>query len=271
MNKIQLICREIEKQFDVKILFCVESGSRSWGLESKDSDYDLRFVYYRKPKDYITIKTKPETISKEITTGTPEVYDVMGMDIIKYTKLLMSSNPTAIEWLLCEIVYWGQKPEVFVNFAKTQFKPISLYYHYKSMCRKNYLKYLATGSMLNHKKYLYAMRGLINAKWVAQNKKLPPINFLETIAQVKGVPKEVTNLLLEIIDVKKLGKEKDEILSLPVIDDYIEKCLADDSDRPGNVKGQSIARELDETMKEVIFNETNIPKRQSNDSQKSDS
>ena len=35
----------IELKYDVKILLAVESGSRAWGFASKDSDYDVRFVY----------------------------------------------------------------------------------------------------------------------------------------------------------------------------------------------------------------------------------
>ena len=36
---------EIEKEKSVKILYAVESGSRAWGFESTDSDYDIRFIY----------------------------------------------------------------------------------------------------------------------------------------------------------------------------------------------------------------------------------
>jgi predicted nucleotidyltransferase len=34
----------IEKEHDVTILYAVESGSRAWGFESSDSDYDVRFI-----------------------------------------------------------------------------------------------------------------------------------------------------------------------------------------------------------------------------------
>lgn len=36
--------KEIEKQYGVRILLAVESGSRAWGFESPDSDYDVRFI-----------------------------------------------------------------------------------------------------------------------------------------------------------------------------------------------------------------------------------
>jgi len=38
---------EIEKRENVRILHCVESGSRAWGFASPDSDFDVRFIYVR--------------------------------------------------------------------------------------------------------------------------------------------------------------------------------------------------------------------------------
>lgn len=43
--------QQIEKQENVRILHAVESGSRAWGFESPDSDFDVRFIYVR-PRDY---------------------------------------------------------------------------------------------------------------------------------------------------------------------------------------------------------------------------
>ena len=36
---------EIETRENVRVLYAVESGSRAWGVESPDSDYDVRFIY----------------------------------------------------------------------------------------------------------------------------------------------------------------------------------------------------------------------------------
>ena len=41
---IDLKLKEIEKRENIKILHCVESGSRAWGFPSPDSDYDVRFI-----------------------------------------------------------------------------------------------------------------------------------------------------------------------------------------------------------------------------------
>lgn len=43
--------RAIETENDVRILLAVESGSRAWGFESPDSDYDVRFIYVH-PRDW---------------------------------------------------------------------------------------------------------------------------------------------------------------------------------------------------------------------------
>lgn len=44
-QKIQTKLAEIEKEHNVEILYAIESGSRAWGFESLDSDYDVRFIY----------------------------------------------------------------------------------------------------------------------------------------------------------------------------------------------------------------------------------
>ena len=35
---------EIEKKYNVIVLYATESGSRAWGFASPDSDFDERFI-----------------------------------------------------------------------------------------------------------------------------------------------------------------------------------------------------------------------------------
>jgi len=265
-TKIIKLLKEIEEEKKVKILFSVESGSRAWGMGSENSDYDVRFVYVRPLEDYISINNPAETISRNYNKKGERVgaegcfIDCQGFDIFKFTRMLWVSNPTSIEWLLSEVFYYGNpefegRPSKFVEFALFNFKPISLYYHYKSMCKQNYLKYLKSGNLITYKKYLYAMRGLINAKWIAKYRTLPPIDFPKTLEELKGkgiVPDEIIKELENIVKLKKDCKEKDIVKNYSRIDDYIESFLKDDSEAPKE-KQLSTINELDEELRKIIL------------------
>ena len=57
---------QIEKDHSVKILYAVESGSRAWGFESTDSDYDVRFIYANPGNWYLNILPKRDVIEYPI-------------------------------------------------------------------------------------------------------------------------------------------------------------------------------------------------------------
>ncbi|MBI5871780.1 nucleotidyltransferase domain-containing protein [archaeon] len=236
-DKIKEICKNIEKEKNIRILFAVENGSRAWRINSKDSDYDVRFVFVRPVKEYIQINKPAEVIDTAFDkegnpcTAKGAFIDISGFDVFKYVKMLSSSNPTTIEWLMSDIVYYGKQNEKFKKFAIEKFNKISLYYHYKSLCRNNYLKYLKSRNLITYKKYLYAYRGLINAKWVVHKKSVPPIIFREALNNMKNIiPGSILNKLNEIIDLKSQGKEKELIQNIVEMDDYIESFLKDDSE-----------------------------------------
>ncbi len=237
-KEIRRLLGKVAEEYKVKILFCVESGSRAWGMESADSDYDVRFVYYREPEEYTRINPKSDVITTAFNDNlekcSPEgsLVDMQGFDILKFSKMLSSSNPTVIEWLNSDIVYWGERPEEYVRFARELFNFTSLYYHYKSMCKQNYNKYIKPqngGS--TPKKYLYCLRGLMNALYVKEYLQLPPIKFPETLTMLHGdgkISSEIFDILVKIIENKKSESEKHIIENLSILDTYIEEQLTID-------------------------------------------
>ena len=258
--------KEINKQLDIleekngiKIIFAVETGSRAWRMESKDSDYDVRFVYYRPINDYLKINKLRDVI--EYTIGD---IDVVGFDIYKFTKLLLNSNPSMIEWLKSDILYRRtffntkdkiiEPKEFMLDFIERKYNPIALYHHYRSMCKKNYLKYLKTRDKVTYKKYLYAMRGLVNAKFVENNKNIPPISFSQTLSMINCIPVEVTSKLFEVITIKKQGKEKDKQVNLPEFDTYIESFLKIDNE----VESKRLMdyKEIQDMIYEIVHQKT---------------
>ena len=234
-EKIVKLLDEVAKEYNVKILFCVESGSRAWGMESNDSDYDVRFVFYRNPEEYTLINPKPSVITVAFNDKLERsdvkgcTVDMQGFDLIKFSKMLSSSNPTVIEWLNSEILYCGQRPKEYVEFSKKHFNFISLYYHYKSMGRQNYLKYIKPqNNLATPKKYLYACRGIVNSIYVKTYLQLPPISFpqtLEVLYENEKIDTEIFQILAKIVENKRLQCEKYKIENIEILDTFIEDQL----------------------------------------------
>lgn len=252
-------CRELEKEQGIRILFAVENGSRAWRMESKDSDYDVRFVYARPVSNYLCINPSKEVIEKlfdekgNLCTHKEAVIDMVGFDVIKYAKLLHRSNPTAIEWLISDIVYYGKQNKAFLDFALNNFSSKRLYHHYKSLSRNNYLKYIKSESNVTYKRYLYTYRGLVNAKWVAHKKTAPPIMLAQAVKEMKGViPEKIMKKLEEIIKIKSEGKEKDKIQNIKMLDEYAEEFLRNESETPEE-KEQSKPESLNKEIQKIIL------------------
>ena len=65
---------EIEQRENVRILHCVESGSRAWGFASPDSDYDVRFIYARPVEFYLRLEKNRDVIEWQLD----ETLDING-------------------------------------------------------------------------------------------------------------------------------------------------------------------------------------------------
>ena len=110
---------------------------------------------------------------------------------------------------------------------------MALYHHYRGMCRQNYDKYLKSGKFITYKKYLYAMRGLVNAKFVLEVGELPEVDFLDMLDAVDRfhegwsvAPRKVTDKLREIIRLKKDQRESDITENVVMLDQHIEEFLS---------------------------------------------
>lgn len=259
-NKIPELLKDIEQRHNIKILFAVENGSRSWRMDSSDSDYDVRFVFSRPLDEYIQIGTSADVIKDSFDKEGNRCpvqgcyIDIAGFDIIKFVRLLSSSNPQCVEWLTTDIVYVSPQNEVFIDFVKNHISLRSLYHHYKSMCRQNYLKYLKTGKEVTYKKYLYAMRGLVNAQWILYKGSIPPIKLVDAFSSDIGiVPSEIVTKLLNIIDLKKDGCEKDIVENDVKIDRFIENFLKVDRSDEIESGVRPMLNDLNDELRKIII------------------
>lgn len=239
--------RKIEEVEKVKIIMAVESGSRAWGFASPDSDYDVRFIYVRKPEDYLKLEGNRDVIEWKLD----EVLDINGWDLRKALRLLYKSNPTIFEWSASPIVYW--ETEDFKKLKKLLPRYFSMkksLYHYRSMAERTYIEHLQ-GEEVKAKKYFYSMRPLLAAKWILDKKCAPPMLFEELMeAELEEILKPEVNNLLKI---KKNLTETGMVKKKRVIDEYIEKSILEIEKIAGNMENETVEwKPLNDLFLEMI-------------------
>jgi uncharacterized protein len=123
--------QRIERQYGVRVLLAVESGSRAWGFASPDSDYDVRFIYNHHRDWYISVAESRDVIEEML----PGDLDVSGWDLRKMLRLFGKCNIALNEWLGSPIVYC-QAPtfrEQLLRLMPSHFNPVAGLHHYRSM------------------------------------------------------------------------------------------------------------------------------------------
>ncbi|HAR72447.1 MAG TPA: nucleotidyltransferase domain-containing protein [Flavobacteriaceae bacterium] len=186
--------KEIEDKYNVKILFAVESGSRAWGFPSTDSDYDVRFIYKRKIDDYLKIDPIDDFIDLEIV----DELDFKGWDIQKVLRLMLKSNSSINEYLQSPIHYISEEifeKELF-DLAASQFNSQKVAMHYLGITTKRMVE-MEHQNEIKLKSLFYALRSVLSAKWIVENKTIPPMEFekLKHLIRNKTIENQVDRYL----------------------------------------------------------------------------
>jgi len=133
--------------------------------KSKESDYDVRFIYVHKKDDYLAIDpigigSKRDVIESPINN----LLDITGWELTKALRLFRKSNPPLLEWLRSGIVYYQAYStiEQLQELSKGIFAPNSYLHHYLNMATNNFREYLQ-GKEVKLKKYFYVLRPILAA------------------------------------------------------------------------------------------------------------
>ncbi|WP_223595053.1 nucleotidyltransferase domain-containing protein [Neobacillus bataviensis] len=249
-EKILEEINRIENQYDVKICYAVESGSRAWGFPSKDSDYDVRFIYVHKKEWYLSIDQKRDVIELPIN----ELLDINGWEIRKALRLFKKSNPPLMEWLHSGIVYYQafSLVEKMRAIQNQVFLPQSALHHYLNMAKGNYRDYLQ-GEHIKIKKYFYVLRPILACKWIEKYNTVPPNKFQELVKDLleEGQLKDEINTLL----VRKIkGDELNLEPKVTAINEFIEKEIKriEVYTKTLSVSKEDITPLLDELFREIL-------------------
>lgn len=187
-NEILSKLPQIEQEYQVKLLYVAESGSRGWGFASTDSDYDVRGIFIRPRNAYLSIDKPKETFEWIENSW----FDVGAWDITKALHLLRKSNCILLEWLQSPIIY-QQYPNVqkeLFELAKCYYQPRVIVHHYRGIAK------VVSGTFLvgdnveenkapNHntvkpiklKKWFYLLRSLLSAYWTVKKGEIPPMEL----------------------------------------------------------------------------------------------
>ena len=211
--------KEIEARENIRVIHCVESGSRAWGFASPDSDYDVRFIYVRPIEYYLRLDKTRDVIEWQLD----ETLDINGWDLQKALRLLHSSNPTLFEWNNSPIVYkttpeWAEISAIIEHF----FQKKAGLYHYLSTAKKNYREYLK-GDMVKLKKYFYVLRPLLACRWILEKQTPPPMLFSELADACldKALVPAVSDLLRLKMETPEIGLGP----RIDVINDYLDASI----------------------------------------------
>lgn len=226
--------RKIEETENVKIIMAIESGSRAWGFASPDSDYDVRFIYVRNEEAYLKLAGIRDVIEWRLD----DILDINGWDIKKVLQLLHKSNPTVFEWCASPIVYLEREEFTWLKELLPKYfsvkKSLYHYWHTVESTYRNHLK----GEDVKVKKYFYAMRPLLAAKWILDKKTAPPMPFEELVeAELEDYLKPEINRLLEMkMNLSEMGKAP----KIQIINDYIEKVMHEIKNMAGNIEDTKV-------------------------------
>lgn len=213
--------KEIEEKERIIILYAIESGSRGWGFESKDSDYDVRFIYVHPLDWYLSINDKKDNIEHPVSG----LLDISGWDIKKALRLFKSSNPPLYEWLNSPMVYLekGSFAQKLRNLMPKFSSLKSSIHHYLHMANGNYREYLKR-EKVRVKKYFYVLRPVFACMWIEKQKTFPPMEF-EKLLHAQKLDDKLVDEIEKLLKRKRAGDELELERRIEIINKFLEEKI----------------------------------------------
>lgn len=217
--------RELEDTYGIHILHAAENGSRAWGTASKDSDFDVRFVYIRPRNEYLRLDETRDFMELPVSDG----WDMSGWDLAKALRLLHGSNPRIYDWFLSPIYYTDDafarriQPLLEECFCV---KTVSNHYWHQA---DNRIRGRLQGEEVRAKDYVYAVHFTMQCGWILDHCYAPPLDYDRLMED--QLPETIAPL------VEKLRRQKMEHPEIkltarqPILDDLLQRRLKELSER----------------------------------------
>ena len=223
MSEILRVLEELEKEHNIKVLFAVEAGSRSTGLESKNSDYDVRFVFVR-PLLYRGRETLKDTVVKK-----SQNLDIAGWEAQKALQLASSLNGTLFEWLNSSVVHYVLndgiiklwRAQIISFFEKTE-SSVPLAKYYAGILKNERRAYLGGRKKVQLKEYLHALRPALLCESFCRGT-VPCLSVPELLEKSVLLDEEGKDFIRDLIVRKRSGEAIGEGSHKNSVDHYFDE------------------------------------------------
>lgn len=207
-NEILEELKKIEEENNIKIIFASDTGSRTLGYSTEESDYDLRFIYIQKPENYLKLKEGKDTIQKKVSidNGIKTDFDFVGFDIKKALNLICSTNVQIWQWLYSSKLYIETDSSNEMKKISADFFELKKFYHqYAGIISNNYKRKIKNQKEIKSKYYIIA---LIRIASMLKIEKELKYDFSEGIEEsLKVLPENIKEKIIKMNLERKNGKE----------------------------------------------------------------
>lgn len=248
---------EFASEKNITPLLARDFGSRATGLADETSDHDILFIFTQPAERYLLFDEKTESICTE-RNG----YDFQAWSLRKFTEAILDDDPMAIEFLMSDLEYYSlsdgtkQAFESLQEHATENFNRMSLYYHYQSLAKKNYNKYIKSGNDPTLKRMLNIYRGMCYAKYIHSTQEMPPLKLDQFMELAESELGESTLETLSSLAERKRNKTQDTIDIKP--DNYADEIteFLEFNPDPDNMTTPSADSEPLNTFTRAILEQT---------------
>lgn len=235
ISVVQELCREK----GVELLYIFFTGSRAYGYNKEDSDYDTLFVFKRPLADYLRVHPLPDEIKVEGK-------DVKGWDVRKFCHILSKSGWNAYEALNCREAYALNGHDTSFNHLRWLairgdfYEPMKVAKTMVGCSARDLAKYEKAEGNKKLKYFLSYARMVMSAMYCVTHTTYPPVDFrtltrmtlhsktrtfiMDELVQARIEDKDATPYVYILDELMKSFKEKCEIVKNQVKDfDYKQK------------------------------------------------
>lgn len=235
VSEVQELCREK----GVELLYIFFTGSRAYGYNKEDSDYDTLFVFKRPVADYFRVHPLPDEIKIEGK-------DVKGWDLRKFCSVLSKSGWNAYEALHVRESYSLNGHDKSFNYLRWLadhgdfYEPMKVAKTMVGCSARDLAKYESAEGNKKLKYFLSYARMVMSGMYCVLHTTYPPVDFrtltrmtlhskmksyiMDELVQARIEDKDVTPYVPLLNQLIEFFKEKCEIVKNRVNDfDYKQK------------------------------------------------